>query len=117
MITRFVGRPSERRGGPPGSMAITPTVNKRQLGALIRYFRSQATPAISQQELGRRAFPRLTPGAAQSRIANIEGGERSPDLRNLDLILDALGVTDPDVIQWAHDKHANTSQRGRWNGV
>lgn len=97
-------------------MATTPTVSKRQLGALIRYFRTNAEPSLTQQQLGVRVFPDLKPATAQNKIANIEGGERSPDVEELKLILDVLGVTDPGVRAWAHRAQRNTSQRGRWNG-
>lgn len=93
----------------------TPTVNKLQLGALIRKFRNDCD--LHQHELGLAVFTRLkTKQHAQTKIARIESGDLSLHEADLDKVLELLNVTDPDLVELMHRLHANSSQRGRWGG-
>lgn len=92
----------------------SPTVNKLQLGALLRKFREDA--GLTQEQLGQRVFPKVSPGYAQSKIAAIEGGDRSLHEADLKTMLARLDVTDPDMVALMQQLHEHSSQRGRWGG-
>lgn len=95
-------------------MATTPTMNRRQLGALLKRFRMQK--GMSQQELGMLVFPRSSARTAQSTLAAIESGQRSLHPADLSSLQQRLGIDDPDVIADMARMLEQSSQRGRWGG-
>jgi transcriptional regulator with XRE-family HTH domain len=74
-------------------MATTPTVNRHQLGDIVRKFRTAA--GLSQEQLGRRAFPGRR--RAQAKVAMIENGDRSLHELELPELQKALGISDPEL--------------------
>ena len=95
-------------------MAKTPTVNRLQLGALLKKFRVDA--GLSQEKLGQKVFPGVGGRAAQSKLAAIENGDRSPHESELVALQTVLGVSDPDLLRMMKYMLENSSQRGRWGG-
>lgn len=95
-------------------VAITPTVNKLQLGALLRKFRTDAR--LTQEELGKAVFPRVSERHAQSKVARIEAGDLSLHRSDLRDVLARLDVTDAEMIELMERLHQHSSQRGRWGG-
>jgi hypothetical protein len=96
------------------SGAATPTVNKLQLGALLKKFRVEA--GLSQEQLGAQVFPRASARTAQSKVAAIEGGDRSLHESELARMQAVLDITDAPMIELMERMHRNSSQRGRWGG-
>lgn len=92
----------------------SPTVNKLQLGALLRKFRTEAD--LKQEQLGQAVFPRVKEKHAQSKIARIEAGDLMLHEADLRKMLAHLGVTDPDMIELMLRLLEHSSQRGRWGG-
>jgi hypothetical protein len=95
-------------------MAKTPTVNRLQLGALLKKFRVDA--GLSQEQLGRQVFPRIGGRAAQSKLAAIEIGDRSLHASELEALQSVLGIRDPELITLMTGMLRASSQRGRWGG-
>lgn len=95
-------------------MAKTPTVNKLQLGALLRKYRVDAE--LSQEQLGQKVFQRASARTAQSKLAAIENGDRSPHESELKTMQIVLGIEDPAVLDKMEFMLQHSSQRGRWGG-
>lgn len=95
-------------------MAITPTVNRLQLGSLLRHFREEAR--LTQEQLGARIFPKVSAKVQQTRIAKVESGERQLHEADLRSILDICQVTSTDQRALIDQLHANAAKRGRWSG-
>lgn len=95
-------------------VAATPTVNKLQLGALIKKFRRDS--GMSQEQLGGHIFPRASVRTRQSKLARIEAGELFPHVSELEKMQQVLGITDPELIAKMKFMHEHSSQRGRWGG-
>ncbi len=95
-------------------MARTPTVNRLQLGTVVRNHRIDA--GLSQAELGRKVFEDVGDHAAQTRVAKIENGERQPDGLELSALQSALGIRDPKLVELMKSMYKKSSQRGRWGG-
>jgi transcriptional regulator with XRE-family HTH domain len=94
--------------------ATTPTVNKLQLGSLVRHFREQA--GLTQEQLGGKIFPRASVKSAQNKIALVESGQGGIHPADLSKLLELCEVGDPDMLALIEQMHTNTSQRGRWGG-
>lgn len=86
----------------------TPTVKKLLLGNELRHLRDAA--GLSQLELGR-AIEK-----SQPKIASLEAGQASITRGDLLLLLDALGVTDQERINFFLDLRGGHGQHGRWTG-
>jgi transcriptional regulator with XRE-family HTH domain len=95
-------------------MATTPTVNRLQLGSLLRHFRQEAQ--LTQEQLGERVFPKASPRVRQARIAKTESGERILHDADLAAMLLFCKVTDPQLRALVDQLHTNASKRGRWSG-
>lgn len=94
--------------------ATTPTVNKFQLASLVQHFRQQR--GLTQQQLGEQVYPRIEPSKAKHKIANLERRSANVHDSELDRIIEACDVTDPNMVALLKQTHAHTSQRGRWAG-
>lgn len=95
-------------------MATTPTVNRLQLGSLLRHFRQEAN--LTQKALGAVVFPKASAKDQQVRIARVETGERQLHDADLQAILAACNVTDPDLLALVGQLQARANKRGRWGG-
>ena len=95
-------------------MAKTPTVNRLQLGAVLKKFRIEAE--LSQEQLGQKVFVRMGARAAQTKLATIENGDRSPHESELATLQAVLGISDPELVALMARMLENSSQRGRWGG-
>ncbi|HEV7647409.1 MAG TPA: helix-turn-helix transcriptional regulator [Actinophytocola sp.] len=83
-------------------------------GALLKAFRVDA--GLSQEQLGQKVFLRVTARAAQTKLASIENGDRSPHESELTALQTVLGITDPQLLALMRRMLENSSQRGRWGG-
>jgi hypothetical protein len=93
-------------------MANTPTVNRLQLGDIVRKFRTAA--GLSQTQLGEKVFPDAR--RPQAKVAMIETGDRSPHELELRELQKALGIEDHRHRDQMKEMWKKSSQRGRWDG-
>lgn len=97
--------------------ATTPTVNKLQLGSMVRYLRNAAQ--LTQEQLGQQVWPRSRGRGAQNKVALLESGQTGIHEADLAKIIEVCGVdveSRADLIALMYAKHANTGQHGRWGG-
>ncbi|MCP2164926.1 helix-turn-helix domain-containing protein [Goodfellowiella coeruleoviolacea] len=86
----------------------TPTVRKLQLGHMLRHLREQA--GLTQEEAGK------VIEKPQAKFTELENGKRGIGVGDLKLLLDAYGVSDPELIEFMMDLRRNNHQRGNWTG-
>lgn len=95
-------------------MAITPTVNRLQLGSVLRYCREKAQ--LTQEQLGVIVFPKVAARTAQVFVAKTEKGERQLHPADLQAMIGACGVADPALSTLMDQLHTNANKRGQWRG-
>ncbi|MGP2439151.1 helix-turn-helix domain-containing protein [Streptomyces sp. JW3] len=83
-----------------------PTVRSRRLGTALRRYRQAAK--LDQPQAAE------VIASSQARISRVESGHATPRVIEVRLLLDAYGVTDPDVCVRLEDLAKYSKKRGWW---